>query len=450
MTVEQIFEKIWQEYHFLWEKPMLVSVSGGVDSVVLLHLLVTSGSQLTVFHCNFQLRAEQSDQDEQFVRELCKKYGVQCIVERFDTTAFAKKHSYSIQEAARLLRLKKTYEYLDAYAFGCAALAHHLDDNIETVLFHFFRGTGLKGLKGMDIYAERLFRPLLNVPKRLIVEYAQYNQLAYREDISNLNVKYKRNAIRLHIIPAITKHFPDFEKVMSENIWRFRQQWISFEHSVKQIEQQIYSQHKFYRKYNISYLSVQPAADAILFSILEKFGFRHTQILAMLKNVANTETTTYRTKTHTGWLKDGVLVVADNNFEALPYPHIEINVLEDFFREPASKYIMAKILKPEEVHFDEATRYDAFLDVDKLPFPLVIRAWQSGDVIQPLGMKGKKSMSKFLKDLRFSYVEKKSVLVLAYKNTVVWAIGQRIGQQFAVHEKSSRILWLHVVCNFFE
>lgn len=442
MTLIKIFENIKQQYAFLWQKPMLVSVSGGVDSVVLLHLLIQHECTPIVFHCNFKLRGEDSDQDEQFVRNLCNKLGLTFHIEHFDTLEYASKHSMSLQMSARALRLQKTYECIEKYNCECAVLSHHLNDNIETILLTLLRGTGFKGLKGMEIYANRIFRPLLQVPKAQIIEYAKINNIDYREDISNKNTKYKRNVIRNEIIPVIMKYYPNFEKIMSSNIMRFNEQWKILEKIFSELENKITKQYSFYTEYDLNKLEIDQLTTSSLMLLIEKYGFNFQQIASMINNLKETETTIYNTNNYTACLKSGLLEIISNSFSFSQLPIYELKCVNDFFIEPINQFFSAQIITSKKFDAKILTNREVFLDLKKLQFPLFIRPWKDEDVINPLGMKGKKTVRKFLKDLKLPHLRMKSTYVLASNNTVIWIIGFRISQQFAINNNTEKVLWL--------
>ncbi len=264
---------------FRKDQKLLVAVSGGIDSMVLCHLLQRCGYTFAIAHCNFNLRENESDLDEDFVHEYARNINVPYFVASFDTSSFAKNNKMGIQEAARVLRYEFFYKILEERKIDCLLTAHHANDNVETVLHHFMRGSGWQGLSGIANRDEQLIRPILWATKKEIVDYAKLNNIAFREDSSNASDKYTRNALRLNVIPEMEKINPNFVTASIKTIEYLRDSYALFNSFIESLRMDyvtLLSEESI--QINTSFLPHFPSPHIILYEFLKRFDFNATQV----------------------------------------------------------------------------------------------------------------------------------------------------------------------------
>jgi len=283
-NISDKFTRFFKERSLLQGK-FLVAVSGGVDSVVLCELCKLSGIEFSIAHCNFQLREEESERDEQFARKMAEQYGVEIFVKKFDTEAYANEKKISIQEAARDLRYQWFVELKKKTGFSFTLLAHHADDNIETLLMNFFRGTGLQGLTAMpgeDTQEKFILRPLLNVRRKEIIEFAKQNKLSWVEDSSNASSKYTRNFFRNELLPAIKKSYPQVEENLLANIDRFKKTNHLYQAAVEELKKKVCE--RYASEVRIPVLKLMKYQQtSLIYEIIRDYGFGEKQVEELIK-----------------------------------------------------------------------------------------------------------------------------------------------------------------------
>jgi tRNA(Ile)-lysidine synthase len=418
--------------------PLLLAVSGGVDSVVLTDLVARSGFDFRIAHCNFQLRGEESERDEQFVRALGKKYGKEVLVKRFDTQAFAAAHKMAIQEAARELR----YEWFKTILQqSFLVTAHHADDNIETMLMHLFRGTGIKGLAGIQPaqWDRALLRPLLPFRKQQLTDYARAQQLDFVEDTSNSSDKYTRNFFRNRLIPAIREVFPQAEENMLHTIDHLQEALQVYDHAIAMQLKKLAERKG--EELHIPVLKWKQAAPlhTITRELLKPYGFTPAQTEEAIKlldasNASYLQSPTYRLIRNRKWM-----IIAENANEAVQHILIEKHDQTIAF----CNHILTIHQSHLTTHHQQLTSPSvALLDAGKIRFPLLLRKWKQGDYFYPLGMQKKKKLSRFFIDLKLSPTEKEKAWVLEMDQKIVWVIGYRIDDRFKLTEQTKELLLL--------
>lgn len=420
----------------------LLTVSGGIDSVVLCDLFSKCDIDFVIAHCNFQLRGEESVRDENFVRELAAGYGKSLHVIHFDTKAFAKEHKLSTQVAARDLRYNWFRQLLAEGKATYIVTAHHVDDNIETVVMNFFRGTGLKGLIGMDEHFEKVWRPLLSFRKQEIVDYAANCQLEHVEDSSNASSNYTRNYFRNDLLPAIAKVFPGVEENIIKNTRRLIE--------VEKVYEQAIAMHKAKliepkgREEHIAILKLMKTgvARTILWEMISSKNFSAAQVDEVLKltdaaNGSFIESSSHRIIKNRNWLIIAGKETADQQ------DHLVIEEHDKKIAFPGGVLVIEKNL-PAEVCIT-SDKLIALVDESELQFPLLLRKWKQGDYFYPLGMQKKKKLSRFFIDQKLSLIEKENAWVLESNKRIVWVIGQRIDDRFKVTPKTKAITRIAVV-----
>ena len=283
-NISDKFTRFFKERSLLQGK-FLVAVSGGVDSVVLCELCKLSGIEFSIAHCNFQLREEESERDEQFARKMAEQYGVEIFVKKCDTEAYANEKKISIQEAARDLRYQWFVELKKKTGFSFTLLAHHADDNIETLLMNFFRGTGLQGLTAMpgeDTQEKFILRPLLNVRRKEIIEFAKQNKLSWVEDSSNASSKYTRNFFRNELLPAIKKSYPQVEENLLANIDRFKKTNHLYQAAVEELKKKVCE--RYASEVRIPVLKLMKYQQtSLIYEIIRDYGFGEKQVEELIK-----------------------------------------------------------------------------------------------------------------------------------------------------------------------
>jgi len=414
------------------EAKILVAVSGGLDSMALLHLLRQSGFSVQAAHCNFNLRGEESDGDEKFVKEICDSLAIPIHIKHFDTETYAQSGGVSIQMAARDLRYAWFEEVRAANDMGHIATAHHQDDQIETILLNLSRGTGLKGMHGILAVQNKLIRPLLFTDRSALETWMSVNNFAYREDSSNASLKYSRNKLRHQVIPILKEINPSLSNTFQENAERFGggEQNLSFLYEKQR--RSIVLQKGDEQHIVLSELLKYPSPIDVLFHFINTFGFNDWKAI---ENLMNSESgKMIFSETHE-LLKDRrVFVLREKQKE---YNHsFHIAKEQEGISDPIS--LSFQMLDGKEFELN-ASKHIAALDFDKLQFPLELRTRQKGDVFQPLGMRGKKKLSDFFIDQKMSLFEKENTWLLCSAGQIIWVVGHRIDERFKLVEASQKV-----------
>ena len=424
---------------------LLLAVSGGLDSVVLCDLCMKLGMSVTIVHCNFQLRGEESERDKKFVTELGRNYGITVLTRDFDTLEFSRSEKMSIQEAARKLRYEWFDELLNNSESENAGVikpkwlltAHHADDNIETLLINFFRGTGIQGLRGMKEKQGKIIRPLLDFRRQELAEYANENALTWVEDSSNAMDKYTRNYFRHNIIPLIREKFPDVEKNLQSNLKRFTEIESLYQDSVSRQVRDIVEHKEEELHIPVLKLLKSPAPSTIIFEIIKVYGFTAHQVEEVM-NLLNSETGAYlQSSTHRVIKNRNWLIISPRSAEQSA--HI---IVEDVNQ--VVSYLHGSIgLKMENRNGIISTQREiAQLDAKNIAFPLLLRPWKTGDYFYPLGMKKKKKLSRFFIDQKLSKTEKEKIWVVESDKKILWIVGYRIDERFKVADNTRQVLTL--------
>lgn len=448
MNVSLFKKHIADQHLFTAKDKLLLAVSGGVDSVVLCELCKQAGYDFVIAHCNFQLRGAESERDEQFVQQLGEKYGVEVKVKRFDTEQYAAANKLSIQEAARALR----YEWFEELAVnpesGVGNLvllnivtAHHKDDNMETLLMNFFRGTGLHGLTGIPAAYGQIKRPLLSFSKEEILAFAKEQQLDYVEDSSNQSSKYTRNFFRNELIPAISKVYPQVKDNLQDNIDRFKQIEKLYQLSVGAIKKKLLKE-----KGAEVHIPVKQLMGyhnrALIYEIIKEYGFQEKQVEELVKLAASdsgkyieSPVLQYRIIKHRHWF-----IISPVQSVASTAIVIEEKDKQVIFEQGILRVETTSDIKPETSNFI------ANIDFNKVTFPLLLRKWKTGDYFYPLGMTRKKKISRFFIDQKLSKTAKENAWVIESDKRIIWVVGHRIDERVKIipSTKKSLKLSLHL------
>jgi len=411
---------------------VLVAVSGGVDSVVLAHLLHANQIEIALAHCNFQLRDDDSLRDQSFVEELAKKLEIPFFTVNFDTEAEAKKEKESIQVTARNLRYNWFYETAKQNEYQYIATAHHLNDSLENYLMHTTRGTGIKGLLGVPKQTHNVIRPLLPFSKSAIEVEADKQGWEWREDASNQKDKYFRNRIRNTVIPILENENPNLLASFQETLTHLQQTNNLLEDYTALLYKELITLKENYYSLDLNKLKKLPNTNAVLYQLLHTFGFTDWESVYDLKN-AETGKQVF-SQTH---------ILEKNRNELLIYLNSQVENKTSFDVRQIDKVVKFEnsILKFEEVEeMGETGKNVAYVDVSKLKFPLRLRKVNNEDQFFPLGMKSSKKVNHFLRDEKVPTSIKQQTWVLCSNEIVVWVINHRINEKYKITENTKKCL----------
>jgi tRNA(Ile)-lysidine synthase len=412
---------------------ILLAISGGVDSLVMLDLFLKNGYKTGLVHCNFGLRGDESDGDEEFVKKLAEERDVVCYTKRFETQKIASDKGISTQMAARELRYEWFEEVRLREGNNYIATGHNFNDSVETMVFNLIKGTGLKGLTGISAKSGNVIRPLLFASREEIEAYASENNIAFRTDSSNASIKYHRNYIRHEILPEFRKVNPGFDFTVRntlerlEGIQRFLNDWLETERESYMSEEgkDIYLRNDFFSRIN---------EPAILYEVIRKYGFNFDQCESIIAGLGNKAGKIFYSEEFTLNIDRDHLIIspkqqAEEHFEISKKDKL---LVTDRFNLTFEILEATPVLSPD--------RHIAYLNLDKLHYPLVLRNWEKGDWFMPLGMKGKKKLSDFMIDKKIPLNLKKRIMVLLSKDSIAWVAGHRIDDRFKIDSKTRKIL----------
>jgi tRNA(Ile)-lysidine synthase len=421
---------------FLKEKKLLLAVSGGIDSMVLVHLCHQLQLDFAVAHCNFQLRGNESDEDEKHVKSAIEKLNVPLFIQKFETVTFAKEQKLSIQVVARKLRYDWFYSLLANHDFDYILTAHHLDDSIETFLINFTRGSGLDGLTGIPEQNDKIVRPLLIFSRNEIETFAQKNNIAWREDSSNASDKYLRNKLRHDVIPILKELNPSLLSSFENTIKNLKQSQSLVDDASKMVYDKVASEEEHHTVFDLTKLLKYSNHQAYLFRWLASFGFADWNSISDILIAQSGKQVL--SKTH---------ILLKNRNTLLLFPRQQIADEAIFWIEKDQ----VEIKVPLNLTFCNVSDISVqstnviFVDEEKLQFPLTLRKWNEGDIFYPFGMKGKKKLSKFFKDEKYSLLDKSNAWLLCSNDQIVWVIGKRQDERFKTTATTKNILQINYI-----
>ncbi|WP_369995462.1 tRNA lysidine(34) synthetase TilS [Winogradskyella sp.] len=433
---------IEKRFPFLKNSRLVIAISGGIDSVVLAHLCHKLNFDFALAHCNFNLRGKESDEDEAFVLDLGEQLDVEVFVQNFDTEAYAEENKCSIQMAARELRYDWFSELAQQLNFDYILTAHHADDNLETFLINFTRGTGLNGLTGIPELNDNIARPLLPFAREAIEAYAEAEHINWREDLSNTSRKYLRNKLRHDVVPILKEINPQLLDSFQSTLEYLNDTADIVEESLNAVAKRaIKDLDENHITFKISEFKKVNNPKAYLFEMFKDYGFSEWNDVV---NLLDAETGKYVTSSNHKLTKHREFLILTDCHSELDSESIPINKSVTLSAVEVQK---GKVQTPIGIlFFDEAdalkdnAQTTIYVDVEKMNDPLELRLWQKGDVFQPIGMKGKKKVSKYLKDEKLTPIEKENTWILTSENRIVWVVGRRADERFKVTDQTNKIL----------
>lgn len=414
------------------EDRVIVGFSGGMDSVTLLDVLLSLGYHCVAAHCNFHLRGEESERDAAFVKQWCEHIGVEMVSVDFDTYRYATTHKISIEMAARELRYEWFEEIRKQHRVEAVAVAHHRDDLVETVLLNLIRGTGIRGLTGISPKNNSIVRPLLCVSRDEIEAYVDERKLPFIFDSSNSDDVFVRNFLRLNIMPLLEKINPSVKNAMYRTARHIGEAKKIYDYYVETQKKAIFVDNQI----DIEKLKATLSPAVMLFEILSPLGFNASVIEDISQRLDSTPGKVFYSDNYR-LIKDRSKLILDKIADKkLKQKEYTIDKVSQEITEP----IRLKIsFLSGYTTINKDPRF-LYADADKLSFPLTLRKWQSGDWFVPFGMKGRKKLSDFFTDRKFSLADKENAWVLSSGENIVWIVGERPDERFKVTESTENVM----------
>lgn len=417
------------------EQKVLLAISGGIDSMVLLHLFERSGFEYGIAHCNFRLRDAESDGDEVFVHEQVEQHGTPAHFETFDTKEYAALKGISIEMAARELRYEFFERIRKEYEYDLIVTAHHQDDLIETFFLNLSRKTGIKGLTGIKEKKGKLLRPLLFASREDIEKYAAEHYIPYREDSSNNEVVYQRNFLRHKILPLFSELNPAFKKNFMASVDNLKTAYEVYDATIGNEIHEVLTEEKEQSVISISALQNSPHSKTVLLEILSGFGFNSSVVDTVYQSLETLSGKQFFSKTHRLVKDRDVLFIQELTTDEDRVYYIEEDDMELF----APFNISVERLDAKDFTIIKEANI-ACIDLEEVEFPLLMRKWQQGDYFQPLGMTGFKKVSDFFIDKKIPLHEKENTWLLCSGKKIVWIMGQRLDNRFKVTPATKKVL----------
>jgi tRNA(Ile)-lysidine synthase len=415
---------------------ILLAVSGGIDSMAMTHLFIKAGFSIGIAHCNFSLRGNESDLDEELVTKFAFKNKIPFFTTRFDTEGYAKKNGISIEMAARDLRYEWFNRVMKEEGFDKTAVAHNMNDNIETLILNLTRGTGVAGLTGMKASGKTIIRPLLFATRKTIEQYCAKNHIKYREDKSNADVKFKRNKIRHQIIPVLKEINTAIELTLNETAERLSEINDIVSSYIDSIRKELFHKKNKTLICGTQHLKEYLKNRTVIYELFRPYGITGRN-LADLYSIIEGRTGSYVvTESHRILRNRNEVIITVNSPGR-----------NDFFRAgnltELRKLPVISSVKTISISAGfkiPGNPFIAFLDFERFIFPVIIRKWKAGDIFYPLGMNKRKKLSDYFIDRKYSMVDKENILILESSGKIIWLIGDRIDNRFRITDKTRKVV----------
>jgi tRNA(Ile)-lysidine synthase len=411
------------------EDKLILGISAGADSVCLMHILLVLGYRFELAHCNFNLRGNDSDEDEVFVRQLAKNYQLKIHVKHFDTQSYVVENKISIQMAARDLRYAWFRDLLVSEDAHYIAVAHHANDDIETFFINLLRGSGIKGLIGIKEKTEKIVRPLMAVSRAEITQFLKENDISFREDSSNASPKYLRNKIRHELIPLLSKMNPSIQQTITDEIKILEGIAQVYYAKMNEVRKQLIQNKNGIIQLRIEALLELNPLNNYLYELLSPYGF--STIDSIAKSLNGQSGKQFFSNTHQ--------LVVDRKYifiSTLEKEDVVFQILEgdSILEKPIAMNLSTGLVK--DIIMDSKI---AQLDFHKLKFPLTLRKWKEGDKFIPFGMQSFKKLSDFFIDNKFSILDKNKQWLLCSNNDIIWVVGHRIDDRFRIQSTTKKL-----------
>lgn len=440
--LEQFQQYIQEHYLARNDQKLLLAVSGGIDSMVMMHLFSDLGKfNFAIAHCNFQLRGNESDEDQVFIKTYAEKFNKEFFTVNFNTQQYAAENRISIQMAARELRYTWFNKIATENQFDRVAVAHNQDDIVETLIINLTRGTGTKGLSGIQPSDGLIIRPLLFASRKDIETYAKQRNINFREDSSNAEVKYKRNLIRHRILPLFQQLNPSIRETLAQETEIFAATWDIYKKEIETLKKKSLSCKDDRYILSIAKLVELKISPPLLFDMLSEFEFSYS----VIKDIFNS----LHAEAGRRFFSSRFVLLKDR--DTLIIEEIDESSAEETYQIEED---MNELHFPFHISLHKFVRNDDFIwpkiastasfDLDKLNFPLTLRHWQDGDFFYPLGLRGKKKLSDFFIDEKIDLLGKKRIWLLTSGNDIVWVVGYRIDDRYKIKPQTRNIFMLEL------
>ena len=444
--LEKVREYIQKENLIKDNTKIIVGLSGGMDSMVLLDILTLLGYSCIAAHCNFHLRGEESNRDEIFVKKWCKSIDIPFTSINFDTNQYALDRKISIEMAARELRYNWFETLRKHYQANYIAVAHHKDDSVETVLLNLIRGTGIKGLTGISAKNGHVVRPLLCISRLEIEKYILERDIPHVTDSTNSEDLYLRNSLRLNVLPLLETLNPS----VKDTIYRTSRNLTEAEKIYSESIQKSIKDVFFDNKIDINKLRQTASPRSVLFELLTTYNFTPSTIEDISESIDSISGKIFYSDSGSDLKKKKYRLIKDRSYFLLDVVNDIINDNQTYLIEEETTEIDFPInLKIREISSPKDIIYDSrflYIDADKIKYPLVLRKWRSGDWFIPFGMKGRKKLSDYFSDRKFSLKDKEDAWLLASGDDIVWIVGERNDNRFRISEDTIKIISIEQVC----
>ena len=413
---------------------IIVGLSGGADSVALLHVLVQLNFSCIAAHCNFHLRGDESNQDETFARQIADSLHIPYYIKDFDTIGYAKQQHISVEMAARELR----YEWFEELRVDLSAqeiaVAHHQDDNVETVLLNLIRGTGLRGLSGIRPKRDTIIRPFLDTSRQEILDWLHQQNITYRTDSSNLSDEYTRNYIRLNLLPMMETLNPSVKQSIAQTAGHLSAVEAIYADFIEKGRRRLMDKQQ---RINISVLMQSVAPQTVLYELLKPFGFTRILSESIFESLSGMSGKVFYAPA------SGYKIVKDRDFLLLTAKQIENKMVYTIHtNDSIDTPIRLETQESEKIkdYQIDKRKTIALFDFDRLTFPLTLRTWRRGDWFVPFGMKGRKKISDYFNDRKIDRIRKEQIWMLCSGSDIIWIVGERVDDRYKINKSTKKIL----------
>lgn len=441
-SVQSYFKNFFIENDInLAEDKYLLAVSGGIDSMVLFDLFIKNNINFSVASCNFQLRGEDSDNDLKFVENICIKNSINLYSTVLDVDKFSTMRKISTQMAARELRYDFFKKILEKHKYSYIVTAHHLDDNIETIIFNFIKSTGYKGLVGIPFNKNKILRPLINISKEEIEDYAVSNNISWRLDKSNNSNKYSRNKIRNEVIPLLKEINPSLGKSLTESLKRIQKLSHDIKTRIDLFIQKFVDFKDDYINIKKDFIHDIEKYEILLFDFFQDYGFNYSQIENIIKSLKAKNQKKFISLNYELIIeRKSIFIITKDFLVKTRYESKKIeNIALPFFNLSVKKY-------KKSLFTLNKSNNNAQLDFDKITYPICIRNYKKGEKFLPLGMRKNKKISDFLSDKKINYIIKlRQCVITDSTDSVLWVVGHQISNKFKVDSETKNILEFEII-----